>query len=672
MLNFFDKRLSAYLSALVFVLLLAVAQHASAAQPEEKTDTEIKTVMEPVVVTAQRVSQDIMDVPISVSVITAEDIERNPQISAANLLESIPGVIVEDGYAPGSRAIRIRGFDPTRSVVFIDGVKQQWPDGARFNSGQLNVAPDDIERIEVLKGPASVLYGSDAIAGIVNIITKKGADKPVSFSAGFTYDSSTDSIEPRASLSGSISNFYYRAFASGADGHDRRLTDDERLDGSSFKNRNYSGKIGYDTEKVNAELSISYFDYPGETPPGPWLFTDYTDRYRTTYSGSATLKKPFRFLDSLSVRGYLQDQYIEEYVTPTSPLNQDKLAQYFVDGLNYGGSIQSDWSLGKSHLVVFGFDYDKTTYENNSKVEKFSGVTSRTTKEGNQAAYALFLQDQWTIIPSLALTLGVRQNWIRTEMTKESVKPDDLGTFTESKPVFSAGLVYSGFENLALRASYVQGFKVPNLNELYGSSIVATNLNIEPEESENYEIGLRYQGGQFMADLAIYYAEFTNAIDFIQTPGGTYPYKFVNLNGAKTWGAELASSYTFQTIGLTPYVNLTASRYQSEDQTGFKTFDSGRPEFYAKSGIKWERNITDSLLLFSDFAFTFTDSYSSETNIRVHTYYPSGKKLDFTMGLEGKGEHDYNVVLSLRNITDDYYCQDAPGRSVALSAGFKW
>ena len=228
-------------------------QEANAASPENAPEKSY--VMQPIEVTAQRVLQNIMDVPVSISVITADDIARDPKTSAADFLESVPGVVVEDSFVPGARSIRIRGFDPTLSVVFIDGVKQQWPDGARFASGLLTVAPEDIERIEVLKGPASVLYGSDAIAGIINIITKKGGDKPLSFRTGFTFDSASESLTPHATAFGRFENdVYYRVSASGTNGKDRRLIDNNRLEGSTFKNRDVNAKLGYDAEKIEGEV----------------------------------------------------------------------------------------------------------------------------------------------------------------------------------------------------------------------------------------------------------------------------------------------------------------------------------------------------------------------------------------------------------------------------------
>ena len=338
------------------------------------------------------------------------------------------------------------------------------------------------------------------------------------------------------------------------------------------------------------------------------------------------------------MRAYLQDQYSEEYTLPTVPANTNKVQKAFTDGLNHGGSLQSHWLLGTSHSAILGFDYDNTAYKKKTETTKTDGAFSTAHKKGEQAAYALFLQDEWAIVQGLALTIGARQSWFKTKMQKDTDKHDALGDFTHDKLIFSGGLVYSGFDNLALRASYSQGFRVPNLNELYGSSIVDTNLNLEPEESDNFEIGARYQGTKLMVDLGIYYSTFDNAIDFIYTPSGKYPYQFVNLNGAKTWGTELASSYRFESIGITPYVNITVARFQSEDETGFKTFDSGRPEFYAKSGIKWEKDITESVLLFTDTSFTFTDSYKS-----LSQKYSSGKRMDATIGLETKGERFFDV-----------------------------
>ena len=153
----------------VFVSLIFTVSTVSAVFAQNKELEEIE--IEKVVVTATRTEKDIMDVPTSMSVVDEKDIDRTGTNSTPELLRDIPGVFLFDNAASGAKRVMIRGESGSRVLILIDGQKiseQKSMDGA-----PIFIAPEDIERIEVVKGPASVLYGSEAIGGVVNIITKK-------------------------------------------------------------------------------------------------------------------------------------------------------------------------------------------------------------------------------------------------------------------------------------------------------------------------------------------------------------------------------------------------------------------------------------------------------------------------------------------------------------------
>ncbi|WP_462328125.1 TonB-dependent receptor plug domain-containing protein, partial [Desulfobaculum sp.] len=214
------------------------------AAEQEKTPT---VQLEGMTVTATKAERDLKDVPASVSVLTQEDIRRSPANTVGDLLQDIPGVEVFDQSLAGAKRIMMRGESGSRVLILIDGQKiseQKSMDGAA-----LLIGADRIERIEVIKGPASVLYGSEAIGGVVNIITKKGGDRPLQGETSLTYDSSTDGVASYLSLFGSSKGFNYRLSGTWTDHGDRRTADDT-LDDSSFMNRDLSAFLSYDWDKV--------------------------------------------------------------------------------------------------------------------------------------------------------------------------------------------------------------------------------------------------------------------------------------------------------------------------------------------------------------------------------------------------------------------------------------
>ena len=249
------KKTRVLLSA--FVLLMFTVLTISAVFAQNKKVEEIET--EKVVVTATRTEKNIMDLPTSMSVVDEKDIDRTGTNSTPELLRDIPGVFLFDNAASGAKRLMIRGESGSRVLIMIDGQKvseQKSMDGA-----PIFIAPEDIERIEVIKGPASVLYGSEAIGGVVNIITKKGGDKPVGLTLSGTYDSSTDGFSEYASVFGTFKGFSYRLSGNYSD-NDNRETPKGELDTSAYEFKDENVFLGYDWEKIS--IGANYQRYESE------------------------------------------------------------------------------------------------------------------------------------------------------------------------------------------------------------------------------------------------------------------------------------------------------------------------------------------------------------------------------------------------------------------------
>ena len=150
------------LTAAAVTAALAVGTTAQAQDADTVTTENVK-------VTASRVEQELMDVNMSVSVITAEDIAKSDARTVGDLLKDVPGVRINNDGGQGMKRIKVRGEDTFRTLVMIDG--QKIAEHKSMSGSPMLIDPAMIERIEVIKGPASVLYGSDAIGGAENIIT---------------------------------------------------------------------------------------------------------------------------------------------------------------------------------------------------------------------------------------------------------------------------------------------------------------------------------------------------------------------------------------------------------------------------------------------------------------------------------------------------------------------
>ena len=221
---------------------------------------EAKPVTSTVVVTATKVEKDLKEVPSSVSVVTEKEIQRHGYTNVADILQDVPGVEISDQSVAGAKRITIRGESGERTLILVDG--QKISEQKSMNGAPLLINPSNIARIEVVKGPASVLYGSEAIGGVVNIITKKGGDKPIGGDASLTYNSSTHGFEESLALNGSINGYYYRLSGTYSDQSNRR-TPSGTLNGSDYLVRDVNGVFGYEDEKIAFGANIE--DYYSES-----------------------------------------------------------------------------------------------------------------------------------------------------------------------------------------------------------------------------------------------------------------------------------------------------------------------------------------------------------------------------------------------------------------------
>lgn len=167
-----------------------------------------------VYVTATRVEKELQDVPMSVSVMTSEDIKRSPARTIGELLQDVPGVEIRNSGGQGFKRISIRGENPNRVLILIDG--QKLVENKSMDGTPLLIDPSNVERVEVIKGPASVLYGSEAIGGVINIITKKGGDKPIQGEASVAYNGASNGFAESLSAFGGMNGFKYRVSGSTA------------------------------------------------------------------------------------------------------------------------------------------------------------------------------------------------------------------------------------------------------------------------------------------------------------------------------------------------------------------------------------------------------------------------------------------------------------------------
>ena len=654
---------------LAMFLAAALAPTAPAAAEDVK-----KLRSEQVVVTATRTEKELKETPNSIDVVTQEEIEQSGAATVADLLRDIPGVQVQDQSVAGIKRITIRGESASRVVVLVDGQKiseQKSMDGAAL---LMDIA--DIERIEIIKGPASVLHGSEAIGGVINIITKKGGERPIQVDTAVTYDSSVDGLSEYLSLYGTYEDFNYRVSGSYTDADDRE-TPSGTLKDSSYLNRNFSAYV----DKAFGNLLLggrwesfwSNENVPTASSDGAVVELDLPEWSRDKYALFGELTDISNSLNKVRLDVYYQDTYKKflNFVDPPGPVSIDLTTENWQNTL--GGSLQTDWTLGQSHYLVAGLEAMSDDLE--AKARQFvikPGPNSDTTytNEAHQNTYAIFIQDEWNLAEYWVLTAGVRETIVQSELDSTEDPALTPESSSGNRPVVSLGLVYSGIENWRLRAQYAQGYRFPNLQQLYigtahgAATPTLGNPTLSPETSDNFELGARFNDDAWDLDAVVFYNLADDYITTKMVQAGA-AYQFTNVNKATTMGAELTGSYTFADLSLTPYINGTYLRREFET-TEYTTKQNGDPAFFQRYGLRYELYLAEDLRLNADL-YTRAASKAKELSDDDTYTYNSWQTYNLALGLDWGEDRQYTLDVNLNNLTNEDYTEAS---SVLEAQGF--
>lgn len=637
-------------------------------------------------VTATRVERELMDIPMSVSVITAEDIKKDPATSVADLLKDIPGLTITSS-TPGIQRIGIRGEDPFRTLILIDG--QKVSEHKSMDGTALLIDPAAIERIEVIKGPSSVLYGSDAIGGVINIITKKNTDKAVTGSVSTGYFGATNGFTQSANLAGSINGWNYNLSASNANYGDTKTPYGD-IPQSDYDQQDFRGMVSYDfNEHFTAGVSASYFDSNTQTSALNVEGEHYVP-FGTVKVPQWEMKKVGVFGEVKDINDYLARLRVDVWYQSVFKdfANDFKIPAGFVMGANrfviqngtaqntldtIGASIQSDWLIGDNHYLIAGYDFSRDSLDSDNynytkpPMPFIPAIEYTSFFKGSQTSHAAYLAMESTLPADFTLSYGVRYTLVESEMTRaEKIEKGKissagaLGSETDSSPVFNVGLVWSGIDNLALRASWAQGFRAPTLDNKYISTTKAdttilANPDLKPETSNNFEVGARYINGGLTTDIAMFYSFADDYLTLVHQGkvNRIDQMRYENQASATTYGAETSLSYAFAN-GFKPYVAATLMRRQFDNNTR-KTYDTFTPSLQGRIGLAYGTSVfADKVSINTDLYLTGqSKSYGYEGDDRVS--HESFATLNFAVGTSFGQDKEWNIQAEVLNLFDKEY-----------------
>lgn len=561
----------------IIALLLYVAPQVSAQSILEGKKTEdLSLMLEEVVVTGTGTEHYLKDAPVQTEVITRRALEQFQARSMEELLAGLsPSLTFHDG-SMGSH-IQLNGLNNDYILILIDGKRMNGDVGGQNDLNLLN--PANIERIEIVKGAASSLYGSDAIAGVINIITKKHHDK-TEFTSTSRVGAYGD-VRESASLGLTIGkvksmtgvNFHH---TDGWRNTDLQWNQQQLKPGSTMKTVNRSTNYTL-TESldwnVNNRLSLtasgSYYERWVVRPHGPWSYLPndfYYRNYGFAAGGKYRLSKRNYLTADLSYDryGYFYDYKLQE------------VTDYFKDGdrITYFpgqrikqsvqrqvlGQVKGVFYIGDRHLLNTGFEYLYNHLESPHHID------------GDRASVytlAAYAQEEWTAADDVVLTAGTRGT-----VHKET-------GFNLSPKI--AVLYNKG--DFRLRASYALGYKSPTVKELYynytatlgGGSLTAYhgNKDLKAQTSQYASVGAEYAGRKFQASVTAYANFLRNMIELVEI-NLTAEEKlneiekskmYLNLTQARIWGVDFTFNYQpVQTLTVSGGYSFSDPRAQYPDQ----------------------------------------------------------------------------------------------------------
>ena len=492
-----------------------------------------ETALNELVVTGSRYERQLKDVPVITRVISREEIETVNPVDFTTLLEyTLPGIQFYYNTMSQVPEITYQGMDAKAVLFLLDGERISGESGdSNIDYSRFNI--NDIERIEVVRGAASTLYDSRAIGGVINIITKKSV-RPFTASmhtryAGKKGQSYSASAGVNLHRFSSLTSFGWRK-------RDSYLVKDEQgkqkeiinPDGSVTKSKTEPVAFniyGYSIMDVSQKLSYNFSDrFTGSARIS--YYTNKRDKYDNAryYQRYRDLilsgKLKWQFADNQNLDlSYIRDNYIKDNV-------------YVDDDERVYGNVNSTIRLyytgmfGK-HTLSGGVDLLREDM-------KHHFMKDTATVHMNQ--YSFCLQDDWQLTDKMNVVVGVR---------------GDKGGSYRLHFTPKVSVLYRPLKTITLRAGYSQGYRIPNLKELYqefnmgGMGIMMYgNKDLKPEEGTQISASVEYDYKGLNLSVSTYHNRYKNKISYEYiSPGKSWNMKYVNALNVKTTGVEVTANY---------------------------------------------------------------------------------------------------------------------------------
>lgn len=543
---------------------------------EVEVTLELAPVREQVVVTATRTQAPSAQVGASTSVITRQEMENRLALPVSELLRSLPGVaVVRSGGLGAITSLFVRGGESDYNKVLLDGIVLNEPGGTFFFD---NLMTENLERVEVVRGPQSALFGSDAMTSVIQLFTRRG--RAETLRPRFTFSAeggSNDTWQTRARMSGQVAAFDYSLLWA-------RLSTDNREPNSAFHNTTLSGNFGLELNDRTTLRVIARGELGRVGTPGPTVFQppdlDAFFRRRDGSLGLSLRNQSTSFWEQRLTYGFAKSRQVSRNLIADFPFD------FLNDNRRHHLSYQSDWHAGQAgralgqHVFTFAFEWDR---EQGAFGDRLFGQAPVQAQRDN---FGYVVQHQ-AIWGRLFLTNGFRVE-----------DNDSFGTSAVPRTSV-AYLLRQGSGLLGatkLKFNFGLGIKEPALVESFSPSpFFLGNPALGPERIRSFDFGAEQRFGHDRGKLEVNWFDnrFRDQIAFVfdfRTFTGT----FFNIGRTKAKGAEvileLAPGWGLRGIGSYTFLDSQITRSTSPFSPVFREGQSlfRRPRHSGSLRLFWD------------------------------------------------------------------------------------
>lgn len=633
---------------------------------------------EVMVTTATKTEKNIEGVSASIIVITEEEIQKTGASTLDKILEKVPSINAQYGRFPHPSAsskasISLRGMGANGTLILVDGKRLSGETESPYEMTRITASM--IERIEIVKGSMSTLYGSDAIGGVINIITKKvdknvstldlkygsnGDGDAVNKNVNFTNRGSVDKLRYKINTSiddttpYKVNKSYTQQAINPSSGADLNGNSLDNISGNydvTYKDEATVKTIGtrleYDfSDNFTAGLDLSYFtedregQYLGNASATSGGLITNTPVNSEDKNRRIDISSDFKYLinDDLSMntkvyRSYYKKRNYTDPLTFDGATNTKFSANVTID------TLESDltYILNDSNIITTGLEYRKETRDSGA-INPDASSSEFITKVVNYKS--LFIQDEIEISDTLNAIIGTRYDNISN---------------ADNKITLQAGLVKEIAEDTSIRANYAQGYRTPDIAELYvvsmyykgakryGSEVINTikteSYDLKPEQSQTFELSLSNKYENLSSVFTIFNNKVKDKIDLVSyndSSSSTKYYTSENIDQVDIKGAEVSFDYDLnKDIDL----GLNATYLKTEDESTGKEL-TYTPDISASFSVNYKiTNDLNTNLMLRYIGEQYSNSTNTEqtndyTLVDLGAQYQINKNIEYYLGVD--------------------------------------